>query len=65
MAVLIALIWLRRKMFLFIPSIVGLLLLGAFILPVNGFLNYFLPGAALFCSLVPYIIDKIASKVEK
>ena len=65
MAVLITLIWLKRKTILFIPSIVGLLLLGAFILPVNGFLNYFLPGAAFFCSLIPYIIDKIARKLEE
>ncbi len=41
-AVLIAIIWVRRKKSFFIPSIGGLLLVGAFILPVNGFLELLL-----------------------
>jgi 4-amino-4-deoxy-L-arabinose transferase-like glycosyltransferase len=63
--VIIAMVWLRRKLTLFIPLLGGLLLFGAFILPVNGFLNYFLPGAAVVCALIPYAIDKIASYLEK
>ena len=63
--VVIAVMWLRRKPFLLVPLLAGLLLLGAFILPVNGFLNYFLPGAAFFCALVPYAIDKITNYLEK
>ena len=63
--VLVAIIWLSRKSFFLILSIGGLLLLGAFILPINGFLNYFLPGAAFFCSLVPYVIYSITSKIQK
>ena len=63
--VIIAVILLRRKTFFLIPLIGGLLLLGAFILPVNGFLNYYLPGATFICALIPYIIDEITSKIEK
>jgi hypothetical protein len=63
--VIIAMVWLRRKLSLFTPLLGGLLLFGAFILPVNGFLNYFLPGAAVVCALIPYAIDKIAIYLEK
>lgn len=40
MAALIAVLWLRRKTFSLTPLIGGLILFGAFILPVNGFWNY-------------------------
>jgi hypothetical protein len=42
-----------------------LLLLGAFILPVNGFWNYFLPGATFLIALIPYVIDEITIRIEK
>jgi hypothetical protein len=61
---LTAVIGLKLKPSLLIPLIGLVLLSGAFILPVNGFLNYYLPGAAFCTTLVPYAIDRIASKME-
>ncbi len=63
--VLIAVVWLRRKTVFLVPLIGGLLLLGAFILPVNGFWNYFLPGGTFLIALLPYVIDKLTIKIEK
>jgi hypothetical protein len=63
--VLIAVIWFKRKTFSFVPLMGGLLLLGAFILPVNGFWNYFLPAATFICALIPFAIDEVTSKIEK
>jgi hypothetical protein len=63
--VLIAVILLRRKTLVLLPLIGGLILLGAFILPVNGFWNYFLPGATFICALIPYAIDQITVRIEK
>jgi len=65
LVILVAVLWFKRKTFYLIPLMGGVLLLGAFILPVNGFWNYFLPGAAFFCALIPYAIDEITSKIEK
>ena len=65
MAALIAVLWLRRKTFSLTPLIGGLILFGAFILPVNGFWNYFLPGAVFICTLIPFIVEKITVKIEK
>jgi hypothetical protein len=62
---LIALVLLARKTSFFVPLIGSVLLLGAFILPVNGFWNYFLPGAAFFCALLPFFINELALKLEK
>jgi len=64
-AVLIGLIWLRHKTFALVPLMGGLLLLGAFILPVNGFWNYFLPGAVFTITLIPFTIDEVTVKFEK
>jgi hypothetical protein len=61
---LVTVMMLRRKSSSFIPLIGGLLLVGAFVLPVNGFWNYFLPGAAFVCALVPYTIDEVIRKIE-
>ena len=62
---LIAVIGLRRKKLLLVPLIGTLLFLGAFILPVNGFWNYFLPGAIFLIAGIPYVIDEITIKIEK
>ena len=64
-AALISVMCLKRKKLFFVPLIGTLLLLGAFILPVNGFWNYFLPGITFLIALIPYIIDKVTSKIEK
>jgi hypothetical protein len=65
LAVLITIVWLSRKKVSIVPLVGVLLLLGAFILPANGFLNYYLPSAAFVCALVPYAIDVVAKKMEK
>jgi hypothetical protein len=62
---LIALVLLTRKTSFFIPLMGTVLLLGAFILPVNGFWNYFLPGAAFFCAILPFVINEVAIRLEK
>ncbi len=64
-ATLIAVICLRRKTLLLVPLIGTLLFLGAFILPVNGFWNYFLPGATFLIAGIPYVIDEITIKIER
>jgi hypothetical protein len=64
-ATLIALALLVKKPSFFIPLLGSVLLLGAFILPVNGFWNYFLPGAAFFCATLPFVINEVALKIEK
>ena len=61
----IALVLLARKTSFLIPLIGSVLLLGAFILPVNGFWNYFLPGATFFCCLLPFVVNALALKLEK
>jgi hypothetical protein len=64
-AALIAVICLRRKTLLIVPLLGTLLFLGAFILPVNGFWNYFLPGATFLIAGIPYVIDEITIKIEQ
>ena len=64
-ATLIAVICLRRKKLLLVPLMGTLLFLGAFVLPVNGFWNYFLPGATFLIACIPYVIDEITKKIEK
>jgi 4-amino-4-deoxy-L-arabinose transferase-like glycosyltransferase len=64
-ATLIALILLRRKMLFLVPLVGTLLFLGAFILPVNGFWNYFLPGATFLIACIPYVIDELTIRLEK
>ena len=64
-ATLIAVILLRRKTLFLVPLMGTLLFLGAFILPVNGFWNYFLPGATFLIAGIPYVIDEITIEIEK
>jgi 4-amino-4-deoxy-L-arabinose transferase-like glycosyltransferase len=64
-AALIAVISLRWKKLLLVPLIGTLLFLGAFVLPVNGFWNYFLPGAAFLTIGIPFIIEETTIKLEK
>jgi Gpi18-like mannosyltransferase len=61
----VALISLKWKRFVLVPLIGTLLFLGAFILPVNGFWNYFLPGATFLIACIPYVIDEITIKMEE
>jgi 4-amino-4-deoxy-L-arabinose transferase-like glycosyltransferase len=65
MAMFIAVILLRRKTVFLVPLVGTLLFLGAFILPVNGFWNYFLPGAAFLIACIPYVIDEMTTRLEK
>ena len=60
-----AVILLRQKPSFLIPLTAFVLLLAAFILPVNGFLNYYLPGAAFCCALIPYVIHQLATTMER
>jgi 4-amino-4-deoxy-L-arabinose transferase-like glycosyltransferase len=64
-ATLIAVILLRRKTLFLVPLIGTLLWLGAFILPVNGFWNYFLLGATFLIACIPYVIDELTIKIEE
>ena len=64
-ATLIAVICLRRKKLLLVPLMGTLLFLGAFVLPVNGFWNYFLPGATFLIAGIPYVIDELTIKIAK
>ena len=63
-ATLIAVLCLRRKTVFLVPLMGTLLFLGAFILPVNGFWNYFLPGATFLIGGIPYVIDEITNRIE-
>ncbi len=56
--IFLAMIWLSRNTFRFIPVCALILLLGAFILPVNGFWNYYLLCLALSCSLFPILLSR-------
>jgi hypothetical protein len=64
-ATLIAVVLLRRKTIFLVPLAGTLLFLGAFILPVNGFWNYFLPGATFLIACIPYVIDETTIGLEK
>jgi uncharacterized membrane protein len=64
-ATVIALIGLRWKKKLLVPLMGALIFLGAFILPVNGFWNYFLPGATFLIVGIPYVIDELTIEIEK
>jgi hypothetical protein len=54
----LTMIWLSRGAQRLVPASCILLLLGAFILPVNGFWNYFLVSLALCCALIPSLLEK-------
>ena len=64
-ATLIAVICLRRKKLLLVPLMGTLLFLGAFVLPVNGFWNYFLPGGTFLIAGIPYVIDELTIRIAK
>ena len=57
--------WVSRRIDAFVLSIGMILLLGAFILPVNGFWNYFLPSLAFFCALLPRLIYELNSRIPR
>jgi len=42
-----------------------MLFLAAFILPINGFWNYFIPPLAILCALTPAAIEQIALKFKQ
>jgi hypothetical protein len=54
-----------RKPSLFVPMLGLLLFSGAFVLPVNGFWNYFLPSCAVGCAVLPQIIDELNRKTAQ
>jgi uncharacterized membrane protein len=56
--IFLMMIWLSRNMIRFIPVCALILLLGAFILPVNGFWNYYLLCLALSCTLFPILLSQ-------
>ncbi|MHB2035939.1 MAG: hypothetical protein ACYCPW_04240 [Nitrososphaerales archaeon] len=58
-------LWVSRRIDTFVLSIGMMLLLGAFILPVNGFWNYFLPSLAFFCALLPRLIYELNSRIPR
>lgn len=60
-----AVAWLGRKPGLLIPFVGILLFLGAFVLPVNGFWNYFLPAFAVSIGLIPNIVDEINQRTAR
>ncbi len=49
----------RRERWLFVPLTGLLLCLGAFLIPVNGFWNYFLPAITIVCALIPPTLNRI------
>jgi len=54
-----------RKPNFFVPLSGVLLFAGAFVLPINGFWNYFLPACAVACAVIPSINDEIDQKTAK
>jgi len=57
-------LWISRRIDTLVLSIGIMLLLGAFILPVNGFWNYFLPSLTFFCALIPRLICELNSRIQ-
>ena len=56
--------WFKHRSKVLAPSAGALLFLAAFILPVNGLWNYFLPSFALACLLIPLIGDYVDRKTQ-
>jgi hypothetical protein len=57
--------WSRRRLMLLILSSAVMLSLAAFILPVDGYWNYFLPSFAVWSGLCPAIIDEIDQRTQE
>jgi 4-amino-4-deoxy-L-arabinose transferase-like glycosyltransferase len=58
-ALVISLFAFGRERWLFVPLTGLLLCLGAFLIPVNGFWNYFLPAITIVCALIPPTLNRI------
>ncbi|MGZ4849893.1 MAG: hypothetical protein ACXV2C_00775, partial [Candidatus Bathyarchaeia archaeon] len=56
--------WFKHRSKVLALSAGALLFLSAFILPVNGLWNYFLPSFALACLLIPLIGDYVDRKTQ-
>lgn len=46
-------------------SVGAVLFLAAFVLPVNGFWNYFLPSITISCAFIPYLTDILDRKLQE
>ena len=55
--------WSRCKPNLLLVSAGIMLFLAAFVLPINGFWNYFIPSLAILCAFVPLAIEHTMQKV--
>jgi hypothetical protein len=57
--------WSRRKSNLLLISAGLLLFLEAFVLPINGFWNYFLPSIAILCAFIPAASERAIQKIKQ
>jgi len=56
--------WSMRKPNLLLVSSGIMLFLAAFILPINGFWNYFIPPLAILCAFIPTAITFVTQKIK-
>jgi hypothetical protein len=56
--------WSRSRPNLLLMSAGIMLFLAAFVLPINGFWNYFIPSLAILCAFIPPAIELIMLKIE-
>ncbi|MGI0090406.1 MAG: hypothetical protein ACREBS_01730 [Nitrososphaerales archaeon] len=59
---LLTLFWFTKDLGRFTLTVGILLLLGAFMLPVDGFWNYFLPALSVGCGLVPSFFARVNTR---
>ena len=66
LAVIMAIVfsYVKKPQF-FIPFTGLLLFLSAFVLPTNGFWNYYLPACAILYSIIPLVFDELYIKTQK
>ncbi len=57
--------WSRRKPNLLLLFTGIMLFLAAFVLPINGFWNYFIPSLAILCAFIPTAIQQITQKIKR
>ncbi len=56
--------WSRRRRDLFVLSIGVILFWAAFVLPIDGLYNYFLPSLAVGCLVFPFLGDWVDHKMQ-
>lgn len=60
-----AMFWSRRHFTVLLASAGVLLFLAAFVLPIDGFWNYFLPSLAILCVFIPVGVDEVQQRAKK